>query len=59
MPETTTKAQVANQRHFKKLLGVIPYGYTGEKDTAPAAPPTQTPVPQAPPAANADGTPNR
>jgi parvulin-like peptidyl-prolyl isomerase len=59
MPETTTKAQVANQRHFKKLLGVIPYGYTGEKDTTAAAPPTQTPVQQAPPAANADGTPNR
>jgi parvulin-like peptidyl-prolyl isomerase len=58
MPETITKSAVANQRHFKKLLGVIPYGYTGQKDTAPAAPPTTTPVQQAPPTHNADGTPN-
>jgi peptidyl-prolyl cis-trans isomerase SurA len=57
MPETTTKAAVANQRHLKKLLGVIPYGMTGQKDTAPAAPPTVAPVQQAPPANNADGTP--
>ena len=55
-PETTTKAAVANQRHMKKLLGVVPYGYTGVKDTAPAAPPTATPVRQTP-APNADGTP--
>ena len=55
-PETTTKAAVANRRHMKKLLGVVPYGYTGVKDTAPAAPPTATPVPQTP-AAHADGTP--
>ena len=57
MPETTTKAAVANQRHLKKLLGVIPYGYTGEKDTAPAAPAAATPVQQAPPTTNSDGTP--
>lgn len=47
-PETTTKSQVANQRKMKKLLGVIPYGFVGEKDTAPAtpaaAPVQQTPV---------------
>jgi parvulin-like peptidyl-prolyl isomerase len=57
MPETTTKSAVANARHFKKLLGVIPYGYTGQKDAAPAAAPTTTPVPQAPAANNSDGTP--
>jgi parvulin-like peptidyl-prolyl isomerase len=57
MPATTTKAQVASQRHMKKFLHVIPYGYTGEKDTAPAAPPTQAPVQQTPPANNADGSP--
>jgi peptidyl-prolyl cis-trans isomerase SurA len=55
MPETTTKAQVANQRHLKKLLGVIPYGMTGVKDTAPSTPAT-TPVKQAPPTHNADGS---
>jgi parvulin-like peptidyl-prolyl isomerase len=57
LPQTTTKAQVANQRHLKKFLHVIPYGYTGEKDEAPAAPPTVTPTQQAPPANNADGSP--
>lgn len=57
LPQTTTKAQVANQRHMKKFLHVIPYGYTGEKDEAPAAPPTQTPTQQAPPATNSDGSP--
>jgi parvulin-like peptidyl-prolyl isomerase len=56
-PQTTTKAAVANQRHMKKALGVIPYGYTGVKDTAPAAAPAVTPVRQTP-APNADGTPN-
>jgi peptidyl-prolyl cis-trans isomerase SurA len=57
-PETTTKAAVANQRHFKKILGIIPYGYTGgEKDSGPAAPQATTPVQQAPPTTNADGTP--
>ena len=56
MPQTTTKAQVANQRHLKKLLGVIPYGMTGVKDTAPAATPV-TPVKQAPPTNNSDGSP--
>jgi parvulin-like peptidyl-prolyl isomerase len=59
LPETTTKAAVANQRHLKKILGVIPIGYTGEKDATPAPPPTTTPVQQTPPAANSDGTPNR
>jgi parvulin-like peptidyl-prolyl isomerase len=58
MPQTTTKAQVANQRHLKKVLGFIPVGYTGEKDTTSAAPSTQAPIPQTP-AANADGSPNR
>jgi peptidyl-prolyl cis-trans isomerase SurA len=57
-PETTTKAAVANQRHLKKILGIIPYGYTGgEKDMGPAAPSPTTPVQQAPPTTNADGTP--
>ncbi len=57
-PETTTKAAVANQRHLKKILGIIPYGYTGgEKDMAQAAPAPMTPVRQAPPTTNADGTP--
>jgi parvulin-like peptidyl-prolyl isomerase len=56
MPQTTTKAEVANQRHLKKFLHIIPYGYTGEKDDKPAAPPTETPVQQTP-AANADGSP--
>jgi parvulin-like peptidyl-prolyl isomerase len=56
MPQTTTKAEVANQRHLKKFLHIIPYGYTGEKDDEPAAPPTQTPVQQTP-AANSDGSP--
>ncbi len=57
MPETTTKSAVANQRHMKKLLGVIPYGFTGQKDTAPAPPSAVTPVQQAPPTTNSDGTP--
>lgn len=60
LPETTTKSAVANQRHLKKLLGVIPYGYTGgEKDTTPAAPPAMTPVPQATPTTNSDGSPRQ
>ncbi len=42
VPETTTKAAVANQRHFKKLFGVIPYKMTGVKDTAPATPTAPT-----------------
>jgi parvulin-like peptidyl-prolyl isomerase len=58
MPETISKSQVANQRHTKKLLGVIPYGVVGVKDTTPATPPV-TPVQQAPPVQNSDGTPNR
>ena len=56
MPETITKKEVANQRHMKKLLGVIPIGYTGQKETASATPPV-TPVPQAPPTNNSDGSP--
>ena len=55
MPETTTKEKVANQRHLKKLLGVIPYGYTGEKDTTPAPPPAAPPVQQTP-VTTPDGT---
>lgn len=47
LPETTTKAQVANQRHLKKLLGIIPYGYAGEPDTTSATP-AATPVRQTP-----------
>jgi len=57
LPQTTTKAQVANQRRMKKFLHVIPYGYTGEKNDAPAAPPTQTPTQQTPPKNNSDGSP--
>jgi len=57
MPETITKAAVANQRHLKKILGIIPYGYAGGKEATPAAPTAETPVQQAPPTANADGTP--
>ena len=57
MPETTTKAQVANQRHLKKLLGVIPYGYAGVKDTASATP--TTPPVQQTPVNNPDGSPAR
>jgi peptidyl-prolyl cis-trans isomerase SurA len=57
MPETIKKSEVANQRHFKKILGIIPYGYTGEKPASAAAPPAETPVQQAPPTNNSDGTP--
>ena len=57
LPETIKKSEVANQRHLKKLLGVIPYGYTGEKPATAAAPPAETPVQQAPPTNNSDGTP--
>lgn len=58
MPETTTKAAVANRRHMKKLLGVIPYGFTGVRDKTPAAAPAVTPVPQTP-APNRDGSPRQ
>jgi hypothetical protein len=54
-PQTTTKEAVANQRHFKKFLKVIPYGRTGVKDTGDAAPPETAPVPQTP-AKPADGS---
>ncbi len=47
-PQTTTKEAVANQRHFKKFLKVIPYGRPGVKDTGDAAPPETAPVPQTP-----------
>jgi parvulin-like peptidyl-prolyl isomerase len=57
MPETIKKSEVANQRHLKKFLGVIPYGYAGEKPASAAAPPAETPVQQAPPTTNSDGTP--
>ena len=45
-PQTTTKEAVANQRHLKKFLKVVPYGQlTGVKDTGAAAPPEVAPVP--------------
>jgi hypothetical protein len=53
-PETTTKAAVQNQRHFKKFMHVVPYGRTGVKDSSDAAP-TVAPVPQTP-VQNADGS---
>jgi len=55
-PQTTTKEQVANQRHWKKVLGV-PYGRTGGKDTGDAPPPTVAPV-SATPVKNADSSPS-
>lgn len=58
VPDQVTKEQVANRRHFKKFLKVIPYGRTGEKDTAPAAPATATPVQQTP-VKNADSSPQK
>jgi parvulin-like peptidyl-prolyl isomerase len=57
MPETVKKSEVANQRHLKKFLGVVPYGYTGEKAASAEAPAAETPVQQAPPKTNADGSP--
>jgi peptidyl-prolyl cis-trans isomerase SurA len=54
-PQTTTKEAVANQRHFKKFLKVVPYGRTGVKDTEGAAAPQVAPVPAAP-VKNADGS---
>ena len=47
-PQTTTKEAVANQRHFKKFMHVVPYGRTGVKDTGAAAPPEVAPVPATP-----------
>jgi peptidyl-prolyl cis-trans isomerase SurA len=57
-PQTTTKEAVANQRHWKKLLKVVPYGRTGRKDTQTAAPPEVAPVP-ATPVKNADSSPSK
>ncbi|HZL57089.1 MAG TPA: peptidylprolyl isomerase [Bryobacteraceae bacterium] len=54
-PQTTTKAAVANARHFKKFLKVVPYGRTGVKDTEAAVPLETSPVPAAP-VKNADGS---
>jgi peptidyl-prolyl cis-trans isomerase SurA len=54
-PQTTTKEAVANQRHLKKFLHVVPYGRTGVKDTGAAPPREVTPVP-AGPVKNADGS---
>ena len=54
-PQTVTKEAVANQRHFKKLWGVVPYGITGVKDKDAAAPPETAPVPTTP-VKNADGS---
>ncbi|MGD1069324.1 MAG: peptidylprolyl isomerase [Bryobacteraceae bacterium] len=56
--QTITKEAVANQRHLKKFLKVIPYGMTGEKDTGEAAPPEETPIPTKP-VENADSSPNK
>ncbi len=53
-PETTTKAAVENERHWKKFMKVIPYGRTGVKDNGGAAP-TVAPVPNTP-VQNADGS---
>ena len=55
--QTTTKEAVANQRHMKKFLKVIPYGMTGVKDTDDAAPPEEAPIPQTP-VQNADSSPS-
>ena len=54
-PQTTTKEAVANQRHWKKFMKVVPYGRTGVKDTEAVAPPEVTPV-SAAPVKNADGS---
>jgi parvulin-like peptidyl-prolyl isomerase len=54
-PQTITKEAVANQRHFKKFMKVVPYGRTGVKDKGDAAPPAETPIPQTP-VKNADGS---
>jgi parvulin-like peptidyl-prolyl isomerase len=54
-PQTITKEDVQNQRHFKKFLKVIPYGRTGVKDTGEAAPPLTAPIPSTP-VKNADGS---
>jgi parvulin-like peptidyl-prolyl isomerase len=54
-PQTITKEAVANQRHLKKLWGVVPYGIEGVKDKGEAAPPETAPVPQTP-VKKADGS---
>jgi hypothetical protein len=54
-PQTITKEAVANERHFKKLWGVVPYGMTGVKDKGDAAPPETAPIPTTP-VKNADGS---
>jgi hypothetical protein len=55
-PQTTTKEAVANQRHLKKFMKVIPYGITGVKDKDAAAPPETAPIPGTP-VKNADSSP--
>jgi peptidyl-prolyl cis-trans isomerase SurA len=55
-PQTTTKEAVANQRHLKKFMKVIPYGVTGVKDKGAAAPPEVAPIPSTP-VKNADSSP--
>jgi peptidyl-prolyl cis-trans isomerase SurA len=57
-PQTTTKEAVANQRHLKKFLKVIPYGVTGRKDTQGPAAPEVAPVPSTP-VKNADSSPSK
>jgi parvulin-like peptidyl-prolyl isomerase len=54
-PETTTKGEVAAQRHWKKALKIIPYGKTGGKPL-PQATPATTPVPSQP-VKNSDSSP--
>lgn len=54
-PQTTTKEAVANQRHFKKFMKVVPYGRTGVKDRDAVPPPAAAPIPSAP-VKNADGS---
>ncbi len=54
-PQTTTKEAVANQRHLKKFMNVVPYGRTGVKDTGCRGARAVTPVPAAP-VKNADGS---
>lgn len=57
-PQTTTKEAVANQRHWKKFMKVVPYGRTGVKDKQGAAAPEVAPVPSAP-VKNADSSPGK
>ena len=57
-PQTTTKEQVANQRHWKKVLKVVPIGRTGGKNQDDLPPPAVAPIPQTP-VKNADSSPSK